>query len=151
PPGELEPVFQAILENATGICGAKFGTLYLCDGDAFRAAAFHNAPAAFIEARRSAPLRPPPDSSLGRAARTKQAAEVLDSKKRVSYLKGDAFVVGGADLGGYRTILSVPMLSEDKLVGVVSIYRQEVRPFGDKQIKLVESFAAQAVIAIENA
>src|SRR5262245_46201181 len=118
-PGNLEPVFQAMLENATRICGASFGTLYLYDGDAFHAAAFHNAPAAFIEDRKRAPLRPPPDSSLGRAASTKHPAHVLDSTKRESYVRRDPFVVAGAELGGYRTILSVPMLSEDKLIGAI--------------------------------
>jgi len=149
-PGELGPVFQTILANATRICGAKFGTLYLREGNAFRAAAFHNAPKAFIEDRKDRIIEPASGSTFGRACRTKRVAQVLDSTKGEAYRKRDPFVVAGADLGGYRTIVSVPMLKKDELVGVISIYRQEVRAFTDKQIELVSNFAAQAVLAIDN-
>ena len=143
-PGELEPVFDAILENAVQICGAKFGSLVLFEGDSYRRVASHNAPTAYVEAKARDPVRPLATSpTLSRVATTKQVIQVTD-------MGAEEPEEALARLGGARTVLCVPMLKDNRVVGVISVYRQEVRPFTDKQTELVTNFSAQAVIAIEN-
>src|SRR4051794_20573046 len=148
--GELEPVFQTMLEKATRVCGASFGTLNLFDQDKFETVALYNVPSAFAASRKGALITPHPQGGLSYVRRTKQIAHIHDLRHSPAYLDGSPAVVEFVEIGGARTVMIVPMLKENELVGTIAIYRKEVRPFTQKQIDLIANFAKQAVIAIES-
>jgi signal transduction histidine kinase len=150
-PGELEPVFQTMLANAVRLCHAKFGMLWLAEGDHFRSVAFHDVPPALAKARQRDPLvRFGPHSGVGRVLETKRVHHIDDITNDPGYIARDTRLVPLVELGGARTVVFAPLLKDNEVIGTLTLYRQEVRPFTDKQITLVQNFAAQAVIAIEN-
>src|SRR5262245_32386441 len=150
-PGDLQPVFDAMLESATRICEANFGNMFLYADNAFQAVAVHNAPPVYAEARTRGLIRPSAGTGLGRLAETRQVVHIADMKAEPAYAARDPFGVTGVELAGIRQLLPWLYLRQEQLVCPFRIYRQQVRPYNDKQIELVKNLAAQAVIAIENA
>ena len=148
-PGELAPVFEAMLENATGICGAECGLLYRLEGRAFRAEAQIGVSPEFVEFIQQKAIEPAPATVLGRILTSKQIVNIADLESDAAYLERNPVFVAAVE-AGHRSTLGVPILKDDTLVGAFVLFRREVRPFTDKQIELVSNFAKQAVIAIEN-
>jgi signal transduction histidine kinase len=149
-PGDLQPVFKSMLNNALRICEAKFGQLLLYDGRGLLPAELHNSPADYARLFKSGPLVPGPNTGLGRLIASKEVIHIPDVMAGTAYAERDPLRIATVEILRARTLLAVPMLKDTDLVGAIVIYRQEVRPFSDRQIETVTNFAAQAVIAIEN-
>ena len=149
-PGQLAPVFDAMLEQATRLCAADFGIFWKYDGECFHAAGLRGVPRAFAEYAR-APQRPHPENALGRLLRGERLIVSTDVAAEEVYRAGEPLRRALVDLGGARSAVRVPLFKDDSLLGVFTIYRQEVRPFSEREVALLQNFAAQAVIAMENA
>jgi signal transduction histidine kinase len=146
---DLDPAFAAMLAHALRLCEGRYGYLLRYDGEAFHAAHLHNVPLAYREAWDRGPVRPGANTELGRTVRTKQIVHIPDITADAAG-DGDPQRVATIELAGAGTLLSVPMLKGDDVIGALVICRQQVRPFTDRQIKLVTAFAGQAAIAIDN-
>ena len=150
-PGDLKPVFEAMLEKATSLCGAAFGVLWIVEADQIRAGASHEVPVAYHDFLTNEPSSPGPKSGVAQTIRAKSVLHFVDAASGEAYRSGDPFAVAAVELGGVRTLLNAPLIKDENVLGILAIYRKEVRPFTEQQIALLENFAAQAVIAMENA
>src|SRR5262249_48251498 len=150
-PGDLEPVFASMLENAARVCEASMGAIYRWDREGMHLVATHNVARSYAEALGRSPLRPTPQGYVASLVETKSVIQIDDLAAQPAYAERKPMAVAAVEVAGIRTFLIVPLLKENELIGAVTLCRGEVRQFSDKHIELVKSFAAQAVIAIENA